>query len=74
MPCLIVGAVKPITAMEAINPKYNSGFYNVDLPLLLAIGLKQLTPTRTSTGWMLNRDGCGSDLNWVSSSIILCPH
>lgn len=69
---LIVGAVKPTTAPEAINPKYNSGVCNVDLPLLLVTGLRQLAPSRTGTGWMLNGDGCGSDVNWMSANVFLC--
>lgn len=75
MACVIFGAVKPITATEGINPKCNTGFCNVFLPLLLATGLKQLTPSRTSTGWILNGDACGSDLNRMSSSVFFffCP-
>lgn len=70
MACVIFGAVKPITATEGINPKCNTGFCNVFVPLLLATGLRQLTPSRTSTGWILNGDACGSDLNRMSSSVV----
>lgn len=74
MACVIIGAVKPTTATEEIKQKCNSGSCNVVLPLLLVTGLRQLTPSRTSTGWMLSGDACGSDLNWMSSSVFLSPH
>lgn len=39
----------------------------MDLPLLLVVGLRQFSPSRTNTGWVLNRGGCVFELNWVSS-------
>lgn len=39
----------------------------MDLPLLLVVGLRQFSPSGTNTGWVLNRDGCVFELNWISS-------